>query len=75
MGLLCAQNKINQVMITEAKELAKKYGQQRRTAFADDGVSDVAEPEELVQDERCLIIMSEAGNIKRVEDTAFMRQA
>lgn len=74
-ALLCLQNKINQVMIDEAKELAKKYGQDRRTAFADPEVSEVAEPEELIQDERCLIIMSVAGHIKRVKDTAFMRQA
>lgn len=75
MGLVYAQNKIMQVIVTEAKELAKKYGQERRTTFADADVSDIATPEELIQEERCLIIMSAAGNIKRVKDTAFMRQA
>lgn len=69
------QVKINKVMITEAEAVAKKYGRARRTVLADADVPEIAAPEELIQDERCLIIMSSAGYIKRVKDTAFMRQA
>jgi len=62
-------------MIKDAEELAKKYGRERRTVLTGEDVSEVAAPEELVEDERCLIIVSAAGHIKRVKDTAFMTQA
>eukprot|EP00892_Ulva_mutabilis_P010799 jgi/Ulvmu1/8091/UM004_0330.1 len=73
-ALLQDPKKINKVMIKEAEALVKRYGRDRRTVLADADVSEFAEPEELFEDERCLIIMSSAGYIKRVKDTAFMRQ-
>ena len=58
----------------EAQEIADKFGRERRTIISREDVAEAAAPEELVADERCLVIFSTAGHIKRVKDETFSTQ-
>jgi DNA gyrase/topoisomerase IV subunit A len=68
------QSRINDLMSQEAQEIADTFGRERRTLLSSEDVSEVAAPEELVPDERCLVIFSTAGHIKRVSDSEFITQ-
>jgi DNA gyrase/topoisomerase IV subunit A len=68
------QDRIKKVMCTEAQEIADRFGRDRRTVISHEDIAEVAAPEELVPDERCLIILSSEGHTKRVKDTAFLTQ-
>lgn len=61
-------------MDREAQEISDTFGRERRTFISRDDLSEVAAPEELVPDERCLVIFSTAGHIKRVNDDTFSTQ-
>ena len=62
------------MMGREAQEIADTFGSERRTIISSEDVSEVAAPEELVPDERCIVIFSSAGHIKRVKDGSFSTQ-
>jgi DNA gyrase/topoisomerase IV subunit A len=62
------------VIVREAEEVASKYGRPRRTEIADAKLSDVATKEELIPDEKGMILFSEGGYIKRICDTTFSTQ-
>lgn len=68
------QSRINGVMVREAQEISDAYSSDRRTELSGSDVSEVAAPEELVPDERCLVIFSTGGHIKRVKDNTFSTQ-
>lgn len=68
------QKRIKAVVVKEAKALTDKYGRPRRTEIADASISDVASEEELIPDEKGLVIFSDGGHIKRVCDTTFATQ-
>ena len=56
------------------KELAEKYGDERRTRIAADAKEELSEAD-LVQDEAVLISLTERGDIKRVAASVFRLQS
>ena len=58
---------------TDLKELAEKYGDDRRTRIASDAKEELTE-EDLVQDEAVLISLTERGYVQRVASAAFRLQ-
>jgi DNA gyrase subunit A len=71
--LLAHPKKILALIQDDMRELAEKYGDDRRTRIAGDATDELSE-EDLVQDEAVLISLTERGYIKRVAATAFRSQ-
>jgi DNA gyrase subunit A len=71
--LLANPKKILSLIQTDIKELAEKYGDDRRTRIALDAKEDLHD-EDLVQDEAVLISITQRGYIKRVSAAAFKSQ-
>lgn len=72
--LLAHPKKILAVIQSDLKELAEKYGDDRRTRIAADATEELNE-EDLVQDEAVLISLTERGYVKRVAASAFRSQS
>ena len=72
--LLAHPKKILALIQTDMRELAEKYGDDRRTHIAADASEDLRE-EDLVQDEAVLISLTERGYVKRVAASAFRSQS
>src|SRR5512142_2812515 len=72
--LLAHPKKILALIQTDMKDLAEKYGDDRRTRIAADASEDFRE-EDLVQDEAVLISLTERGYVKRVAASAFRSQS
>jgi len=71
--LLASPKKILEVIKTDLAEVAKTYGDDRRTRIAADA-SDELNEEDLVTDEAVLINITERGYIKRVSAKSFRTQ-
>jgi len=71
--LLTHPQKILSIIKEDLGELAKKYGDLRRTRIATDASSDINE-EDLVEDESVLVTITERGYIKRVVAKTFRTQ-
>ena len=71
--LLAHPKKILALIQTDLKELAAKYGDDRRTRIAADAKEELSEAD-LVQDEAVLISLTERGYVKRVAAAAFRYQ-
>ena len=71
--LLAHPKKILALIQTDLKELAEKYGDDRRTRIASDAKEELTEAD-LVQDEAVLISLTERGYVKRVASAAFRLQ-
>ncbi len=71
--LLAHPKKILALIQTDLKELAEKYGDDRRTRIASDAKEELTE-EDLVQDEAVLISLTQRGYVKRVASAAFRLQ-
>ena len=71
--LLAHPKKILALIQTDLKEIAEKYGDDRRTRIASDATEELTEAD-LVQDEAVLISLTERGYIKRVPSAAFRLQ-
>ncbi|MBI5841599.1 MAG: DNA gyrase subunit A [Chloroflexi bacterium] len=72
--LLASPKKILALIQSDLKELAEKYGDDRRTRIASDAKEDIHD-EDLVADEAVLISLTERGYIKRVAAAAFRSQS
>ncbi|MEW6406456.1 MAG: DNA gyrase C-terminal beta-propeller domain-containing protein, partial [Chloroflexota bacterium] len=72
--LLAHPKKILALIQSDLKELAEKYGDDRRTRIAADAKEELSEAD-LVQDEAVLISITERGYIKRVAASAFRSQS
>jgi DNA gyrase subunit A len=72
--LLAHPKKILALIQTDIKELAEKFGDDRRTRIAADAKENIHE-EDLVPDEAVLISLTERGYIKRVAAAAFRSQS
>ena len=72
--LLAHPKKILALIQTDLKELAEKYGDDRRTRIAAEAKEELSEAD-LVQDEAVLISLTERGYIKRVAAAAFRSQS
>ncbi len=71
--LLAHPKKVLALIQDDMRELAEKYGDDRRTRIAVDAIENLSEAD-LVQDEAVLISLTERGYIKRVAATAFRSQ-
>jgi DNA gyrase subunit A len=71
--LLAHPKKVLALIQTDLKELAEKYGDERRTRIAADASEELSE-EDLVQDEAVLISITERGYVKRMAASAFRSQ-
>jgi DNA gyrase subunit A len=72
--LLANPKKILEVIQTDLKELAEKYGDARRTRLAAEVKEDFSE-EDLVADEPVLITLTARGYLKRVDASAYRAQS
>jgi DNA gyrase subunit A len=72
--LLAHPKKILALIQTDLKELAEKYGDDRRTRIAAEAKEDIHD-EDLVADEAVLISLTERGYVKRVASAAFRSQS
>ena len=72
--LLAHPKKILALIQTDLKELAEKYGDDRRTRIAADATEELSD-EDLVQDEAVLISLTERGYVKRVAASVFRSQS
>ncbi|HEX2696179.1 MAG TPA: DNA gyrase C-terminal beta-propeller domain-containing protein, partial [Anaerolineales bacterium] len=72
--LLAHPKKILALIQTDLKDLAEKYGDDRRTRIASDAKEELTEAD-LVQDEAVLISLTERGYVKRVAASAFRIQS
>ncbi len=71
--LLAHPKKILALIQADMKELAEKYGDERRTRLAPEAREELTEAD-LVQDEAVLISITERGYVKRVAASAFRSQ-
>jgi len=72
--LLAHPKKILALIQTDMRELAEKFGDERRTHIAVDAKEELSDAD-LVQDEAVLISLTERGYIKRVAASAFRSQS
>jgi len=72
--LLAHPKKILGLIQDDMRDLAEKYGDDRRTRIAADATENLSEAD-LVQDEAVLISLTERGYIKRVAAKAFKSQS
>jgi DNA gyrase subunit A len=72
--LLASPKKILALIQDDMRDLAEKYGDERRTRIAADA-SETLSDEDLVQDEMVLISLTERGYVKRVAASAFRSQS
>jgi len=72
--LLAHPKKILALIQDDMRDLAEKYGDDRRTRIAVDATEELSEAD-LVQDEAVLISLTERGYIKRVAASAFRSQS
>jgi DNA gyrase subunit A len=71
--LLASPRKILDVIQEDLKEIAEKYGDERRTRIASD-ISQGFSEEDLVADEPVLVTLTARGYIKRVDAAAYRTQ-
>ena len=72
--LLANPKKILALIQDDMRDLAEKYGDDRRTRIAGEATESLSD-EDLVQDEAVLISLTERGYIKRVAASAFRSQS
>ncbi|HET6846694.1 MAG TPA: DNA gyrase subunit A [Anaerolineales bacterium] len=72
--LLAHPKKILALIQTDLRELAQKYGDDRRTRIAAEAHEELSEAD-LVQDEAVLISLTERGYVKRVAASVFRQQS
>jgi DNA gyrase subunit A len=72
--LLAHPKKVLALIQTDLRELAEKYGDDRRTRIAAEATELLSEAD-LVQDEAVLISLTERGYVKRVAASAFRSQS
>ncbi len=73
LDLLASPRKILSLIQDDMKELAAKFGDDRRTRIAGDAREELRE-EDLVQDESVLVTLTQRGYIKRTSSAAYRSQ-
>lgn len=73
--IINSQNKLQEIFLERLVSFTKKYGTTRRSELVQLSKPSKEEKElEFVEPEKCVVIMSETGMIKRVSQTAFKIQ-
>ncbi len=73
-GVLRSKTKVNNIIRKDLEELLAKYGDERRTQVMVRGVQDLG-VEDLVPNEKIMVMMTKDGYIKRMEADTFKVQA
>ena len=73
-ALLASENKINKMIGNETLELARQFGDKRRTEIVED-TTQIFNNEDLVQSEQVVFLMSKAGYVKRTPLTSYRAQS
>ena len=68
------QQRIMAMMKAEADALVASYGRPRRSVIAADSVAEVLNDDDLIPDEKMLIVFSDKGYIKSLKDKTFVTQ-
>ena len=71
--LLASEQKILEVVKKETQEIAKRYGDDRRTEIVDTEVGDF-NYEDLIEEEDMVVVISNRGIIKRIPASSYRRQ-
>ena len=71
--LLASERKILEVVKKETQEIAKRYGDDRRTEIVDTEVGDF-NYEDLIEEEDMVVVISNRGIIKRIPASSYRRQ-
>ena len=71
--LLASEQKILEVVKKETQEIAKRYGDDRRTEIVDTEVGDF-NYEDLIEEEDMVVVISNRGIIKRIPVSSYRRQ-
>lgn len=71
--LLSSAAKILSVIKTELKDIAEKYGDERRTKVVKHAVKNF-NPEDLIADEESILVLTKGGYIKRTNPTEYRQQ-
>ena len=72
--LLANPKKILDIISADLDEIAKNYGDERRTLIAPDATSDLSE-ESLVKKEEVFVSITQKGYVKRVSENTYRSQA
>ena len=73
-ALLASEDKINRMIGDETLELARQFGDERRTEIVED-TTQIFNNEDLVQSEQVVFLMSKAGYVKRTPLTSYRAQS
>jgi DNA gyrase subunit A len=73
-GLLASDREILEVVKNETLEIAKRYGDKRRTDIVPDEIEHI-NIEDLIKPEEMIILISNKGFVKRVPSNAYRSQA
>ena len=71
--ILSTPKSILRVVKSELKELAEKYGDERRTKVVKGGVQNIS-VEDLVPDEESVLVLTQGGYVKRTNPSEYRRQ-
>ena len=71
--LLASERKILDVVKKETQEIAKRYGDDRRTEIVETEVGDF-NYEDLIEEEDMVVMISNRGIIKRIPESSYRRQ-
>ena len=71
--LLASEQKILEVVKKETQEIAKRYGDDRRTEIVETEVGDF-NYEDLIEEEDMVVVISNRGIIKRIPASSYRRQ-
>ncbi|MBE8538554.1 DNA gyrase subunit A [Geoglobus acetivorans] len=71
-SILASRRKIDEIIIRETREIAEKYGDERRTRILAD-VGEITEAD-LIAEEENLLIVTKSGYVKRVDLKSFRAQ-
>jgi len=63
---LKSEARVRRIIIDELKQVAKKYGEDRRTGLVEELMEDIAEPEEEIPDYPVTAIVSRDGYLKKI---------
>ena len=71
--ILSSDKKLRNVVKTELKDIAKKYGDERRTRIYKKGAKSIS-TEDLIPDEDATLVLTAGGYIKRMHPDQFKKQ-
>jgi DNA gyrase subunit A len=72
-SILASKKKMHGIVKAELLEIAEKYGDERRTKIVKGGVK-MLNPEDLIQDEESVLVLTQGGYVKRTNPSEYRTQ-